>query len=192
MHDVDFFTTVAKLDQLPDSAAEVAFVGSSNCGKSSFINALTNRRIAYISKTPGRTQHINFFKLGNTTQFLVDLPGYGYAKVPLSVKDKWGDILSKYLTTRQSLKGIVLLMDCRHPMKPLDQQLLKLWCPLNKPLLILLSKVDKISRDALCKQIAQLEKHHYDLGIDHTIIGVSVLKNIGVQTASQKIHSWLQ
>ena len=121
-----FYTSVNDTQDLPQhSGIEIAFAGRSNAGKSSAINTLTNRsRLAFVSKTPGRTQQINFFKL-DAEQFLVDLPGYGYAKVPHSIRQHWEKLLSNYLQTRESLKGLVLIMDIRHPLKSLDIQMLE-------------------------------------------------------------------
>ena len=119
-----FFTTVNHLKDLPDTPAEIAFVGRSNAGKSSAINTLCNHvRLAYVSKTPGRTQHINFFELANGG-FMVDLPGYGYAQVPEAIRAHWVKLLGDYLQQRQALIGLVLIMDARHPLKPLDVQML--------------------------------------------------------------------
>ena len=122
---IEFLTTVADARTLPTArGAEVAFVGRSNAGKSSAINALANRkRMAFVSKTPGRTQHINFFAVG-PDQFLVDLPGYGYAAVPAAERDRWNELIGGYLQSRQSLRGVVLIMDARHPLGVLDYQLL--------------------------------------------------------------------
>lgn len=112
-----FFTTVNHLKDLPDTPLEIAFVGRSNAGKSSAINTLTNHvRLAYVSKTPGRTQHINFFELQNGN-FMVDLPGYGYAQVPEAVRAHWVNLLGDYLQQRKQLIGLVLIMDARHPLK---------------------------------------------------------------------------
>ena len=117
-HNAKFFTTVNHLKDLPNTAAEIAFVGRSNAGKSSAINALCNHvRLAYVSKTPGRTQHINFFELSNG-HFMVDLPGYGYAQVPEAIRAHWVKLLGDYLQTRPSLLGLVLIIDIRHPLKP--------------------------------------------------------------------------
>lgn len=133
---------------LPDTGAEVAFAGRSNVGKSSAINVITQRRgLARTSKTPGRTQQIVFFRLSKTCH-LVDLPGYGYAKVPNSLRQHWQVVIEKYLLTRRSLRGLVLVMDARHPLTQLDQQMLA-WCSAaNLALLILLTKADKLGRAA--------------------------------------------
>jgi GTP-binding protein len=120
-----FYISAHHLRDLPDPVGiEVAFAGRSNAGKSSALNTLANHnRLAYVSKQPGRTQLINFFSLGNE-RFLVDLPGYGYAKVPASMRAHWQMTLSKYLSQRSTLYGLVLVMDCRHPLTPLDRQML--------------------------------------------------------------------
>src|SRR5512145_2658585 len=124
----------ADLTQLPpDHGREVAFAGRSNAGKSSAINAMTNRRrLAFVSKTPGRTQQINFYALGGA-RYLVDLPGYGYARVPGEVQQRWGRVLSAYLQRRASLQGLVLIMDVRNPFTPLDRSLLAWFAPTGKP-----------------------------------------------------------
>ena len=137
------------MHQLPDDVGvEVAFVGRSNAGKSSAINVVTQqKRLARTSKTPGRTQLINLFSLNEHCR-LVDLPGYGYAKVSLAQKKAWNELIDKYLTQRQCLKGLVLIMDIRHPMKPFDQQILT-WVATSKlPVHILLTKTDKLKRGA--------------------------------------------
>ena len=142
-----FHTTVNHLRDLPaHGGKEVAFAGRSNAGKSSAINTLANHtRLAFTSKTPGRTQHINYFALGNDN-FLVDLPGYGYAQVPPDVQQHWEHLLSQYLQTRESLCGMVVIMDARHPLTPLDEQMLDWFAPTGKPVHILLTKSDKLSR----------------------------------------------
>jgi GTP-binding protein len=142
-----FYTTVSELRDLPvPVGVEIAFAGRSNAGKSSAINALANRnRLAFVSKTPGRTQHLNFFRLGND-RFLVDLPGYGYAKVPAEVRQHWERLLGTYLQTRQSLHGMVLIMDARHPLTSLDRQMLAWFAPTKKAVHVLLTKSDKLTR----------------------------------------------
>jgi len=153
-----FYTTVNHLKDLPPTRAEVAFVGRSNAGKSSAINTLTNRtRLAYVSKTPGRTQHINFFDLGSE-RFMVDLPGYGYAQVPEPVRAHWVQLLGRYLQTRQSLVGLILIMDARHPLKDLDVQMLDFFGDTGRPVHILLSKADKLSRQEQAKTLAKVKQ----------------------------------
>jgi GTP-binding protein len=147
LRQAQFAFGVAELAQLPpDRGVEVAFAGRSNAGKSSAINALTHRRkLAFVSKTPGRTQEINYFEVA-TGRYLVDLPGYGYAKVPGDLQRKWERILTAYLQTRRSLHGLVVIMDARHPLTELDQRLLAWFAPTGKPVRILLSKADKLGR----------------------------------------------
>ncbi len=133
----------------PDEGIEVAFAGRSNAGKSTALNTLTkNKKLAKTSKTPGRTQLINFFSL-TENQRLVDLPGYGYAKVPLEIKKKWDINLSNYLRYRQSLKGLILMMDCRHPLTSYDQQMLDWSSQTDINIHILLTKADKERNNAL-------------------------------------------
>lgn len=142
-----FLTSAAKLPQCPqDEGWEVAFAGRSNAGKSSAINSLTgNRKLAKTSKTPGRTQLINFFELSES-QRLVDLPGYGFAKVPLAVKREWTKTLEFYLQHRESLRGLVLLMDIRRPMQEFDTQMLNWALSAGMPVRVLLTKADKLKR----------------------------------------------
>ncbi len=142
-----FLTSANALSDLPaHGGIEIAFAGRSNAGKSSAINTLANRnRLAYVSKTPGRTQLINFFELGDE-RFLVDLPGYGYADVPEKIRLHWQKVLSAYLMTRAPLVGLVLIMDARHPLTKLDWQMLEWFGTTGKPVHILLTKADKLSR----------------------------------------------
>lgn len=142
-----FLTSAARLEQCPpDSGAEVAFAGRSNAGKSSAINSLTgNRKLARTSRTPGRTQLINFFAVG-AGQRLVDLPGYGYAKVPQAVKAAWNRQLEAYLSERRSLRGLVLLSDVRHPMTDFDRMMLHWADRCDMPVHLLLTKADKLKR----------------------------------------------
>jgi GTP-binding protein len=156
LKDIAFFTTVADLLELPPSAAEVAFVGRSNAGKSSVINTLARRnRLAFVSKTPGRTQHLNFFSLGDG-RFLVDLPGYGYADVPGAMKRYWQGLLAEYLQTRVQLRGLVVVMDIRHPLTPLDVQMLEWFAPTGRPVLVLLTKADKLNRQQGTMQMREV------------------------------------
>ena len=131
-----------------DSGYEVIFAGRSNAGKSSAINTLTEqKKLAKVSRTPGRTQHLVFFDLGNDRR-LVDLPGYGYAKVPDSVKQDWHQNMSEYFDNRECIRAAILVMDCRHPFKPFDQMMLE-WCVNSKvPINILLTKSDKLKKGA--------------------------------------------
>ncbi len=156
---VQFQTSAAKLDQLPpDSGAEVAFAGRSNAGKSSALNAICEQKaLARTSKTPGRTQLINFFAVDEERR-LVDLPGYGYAKVPEAVKLAWQQTLEGYLRTRQCLNGIILLMDIRHPFKEFDRQMLG-WCAnMDMPAHVLLTKADKLKRGPALSVLQQARK----------------------------------
>ena len=152
--DIDFFATAAQASDLPAaSGVEVAFAGRSNSGKSSALNALARRhRLAFVSKTPGRTQQINFFSLG-AGRFLVDLPGYGYAQVPGAMKRHWQQLLSGYLQTRGQLRGLVVVMDVRHPLTPLDRQLLDWFAPTGRPVHVLLTKTDKLSKQEAIRQL---------------------------------------
>ena len=186
-----FVISAANLKACPeDSLAEVAFAGRSNAGKSSAINTITGHsRLARISKTPGRTQLINFFELGNQT-YLVDLPGYGFAKVPLSVKDKWQRELELYLRKREALSGIGLLSDIRHPLKEFDRMMVDWATQSNLPLHILLTKADKLKRGAAKNTLLGVQKELRDL--DHVSIQLfSSLKNEGVDEARQKLGEWL-
>ncbi|MDK1024519.1 MAG: ribosome biogenesis GTP-binding protein YihA/YsxC [Gammaproteobacteria bacterium] len=142
-----FLSSAARLDQCPpDTGVEVAFAGRSNAGKSSAINCLTsNKKLARTSKTPGRTQLINFFQLGDNHR-LVDLPGYGFAKVPQAVKQQWQRHLDDYLRNRRCLKGLILVMDCRHPLKDFDQMMIQWAIDAQLPLHTLLTKADKLKR----------------------------------------------
>ena len=146
------------LSDLPaHGGVEIAFAGRSNAGKSSAINTLANRsRLAYVSKTPGRTQLINFFELGDE-RFLVDLPGYGYADVPEKIRLHWQKILSAYLMTRVPLAGLVLIMDARHPLTKLDWQMLEWFSTTAKPVHILLTKADKLSRQEATNTLRQVQ-----------------------------------
>ncbi len=155
---IQFFTTVNELRMLPRGGWEVAFAGRSNAGKSSAINTLANQtRLAFTSKTPGRTQHINYFELGDD-RFIVDLPGYGYAEVPEAVRQHWENLLSRYLQTRANLIGLVVMMDARHPLKPLDVQMLNWFGVTGKPVHILLTKSDKLTRSEAAATLAQVKK----------------------------------
>lgn len=187
-----FFTTVNHLKDLPDTPAEIAFVGRSNAGKSSAINTLTNHvRLAYVSKTPGRTQHINFFELENGN-FMVDLPGYGYAQVPEAIRAHWVKLLGDYLQQRRQLIGLILIMDSRHPLKALDIQMLDFFHITGRPVHILLSKADKLSKDDQIKTLAAVKKSLKPY-TDRQKISVqlfSSLKKQGMDEVNQVVGSW--
>jgi len=150
----EFLCSVAHSHGLPDDArAEVAVAGRSNSGKSSAINALARRnRLAHVSRTPGRTQLLNFFTV-SAGNYLVDLPGYGYARVPRALKEQWGSLVSGYLENREPLVGLLLVMDCRRQLTVLDEQMLEWFMPRGKPVHILLTKADKLSRQSAAKAL---------------------------------------
>ncbi|GAA5315958.1 MAG: ribosome biogenesis GTP-binding protein YihA/YsxC [Candidatus Pelagadaptatus aseana] len=190
-----FYTLSApSIRQCPaDSGAEVAFAGRSNAGKSSAINTLTNNsKLARTSKTPGRTQLINFFELSEQ-QRLVDLPGYGFAKVPLKMKQEWERNLTEYLHDRQCLKGMVLMMDCRHPMQELDVMMLNWAIEAERPVHILLTKSDKLKKGPAQSTLLAVRKHLKDAEVDDLVTAqlFSSLKKQGVETLMQVLNGWL-
>lgn len=187
-----FFTTVNHLKDLPDTPAEIAFVGRSNAGKSSAINTLTNHvRLAYVSKTPGRTQHINFFELANGG-FMVDLPGYGYAQVPEAVRAHWVKLLGDYLQQRRQLIGLVLIMDARHPLKALDIQMLDFFHATGRPVHILLSKADKLSKNDQIKTLSAVKKmlKPYMARQQISVQLFSSLKKQGIDEVDGVVGAW--
>ena len=187
-----FFTTVNHLKDLPDTPAEIAFVGRSNAGKSSAINTLTNHvRLAYVSKTPGRTQHINFFELENGN-FMVDLPGYGYAQVPEAIRAHWVELLGDYLQQRRQLIGLILIMDSRHPLKALDIQMLDFFHITGRPVHILLSKADKLSKNDQIKTLAAVKKSlkPYTERQKISVQLFSSMKKQGMDEVNQVVGSW--
>ena len=187
-----FFTTVNHLKDLPDTPAEIAFVGRSNVGKSSAINTLTHHvRLAYVSKTPGRTQHINFFELENGN-FMVDLPGYGYAQVPEAIRAHWVKLLGDYLQQRRQLIGLILIMDSRHPLKALDIQMLDFFHITGRPVHILLSKADKLSKNDQIKTLATVKKSlkPYTERQKISVQLFSSLKKQGMDEVNQVVGSW--
>lgn len=176
----------------PETGSEVAFAGRSNAGKSSAINALTNQKLARTSKTPGRTQLINFFNVGDD-QRLVDLPGYGYAKVSRDQKEKWQRDLSEYLQKRQCLKGLILLMDIRHPLQEFDTTMLDWAIRGNMPIHILLTKADKLSRMQANNALFGVQKQLKQAKLDQlvSIQCFSALKYAGLDQLKMKLQSWL-
>ena len=187
-----FETSAAKLDACPtDSLAEVAFAGRSNAGKSSAINAITNQlRLARISKTPGRTQLINFFVL-DAGRYLVDLPGYGYAKVPLAVKNKWQVELEKYLRNREPLRGLILLSDIRHPLKEFDRMMIDWSLQSGLPIHVLLTKADKLKRGPSTSTLLEVEREFKDQP-GFSVQLFSSVNETGLSSARQKLSDWLE
>jgi len=185
-----FVTSAATLSQCPaDEGAEIAFCGRSNAGKSSAINALTDQKgLARTSKTPGRTQLINFFTLDDETK-LVDLPGYGYAKVPISVKEHWHRHLDEYLRDRKSLRGMVLLMDIRHPLKEFNKMMIEWSMDGGLPLHILLTKADKLKRGGQQNGLLSLRKH---LPPEITVQIFSATKKLGIKVLEKSLTEWLE
>jgi len=198
LHRASFFVSAARLDQLPPPGApEVCFVGRSNAGKSSAINVLCNqRRLAFSSKTPGRTRLINLFGLpdpltpGQPLGFLVDLPGYGYASVAHKEKEKWADILGGYLRDRPSLAGIVLLIDIRRGVTELDRRLADFIAPTGRPVLALLTKADKLPYGQRQRAVYAVRKDLADIGALHTV-PFSATERIGLAEATQHIENWI-
>jgi GTP-binding protein len=189
-----FVASAAQLEQLPfDDAREVAFVGRSNAGKSSTINALTGiGRLAFVSKQPGRTQLINLFDVAPGAR-LVDLPGYGYAKVAKDIKRDWGLLLEAYLQSRQQLAGLVVIMDIRHPLTDLDRRLIDWITPRGLPLHIVLSKADKLTRQqqgAVLQAVTAAVVQWAALPV--TVQTLSSPKRLGIDTLAQTVARWLQ
>ena len=192
-----FLISAPSLKQCPpESGAEVAFAGRSNAGKSSALNTLTqNHKLARTSKTPGCTQLINFFQLQSSPDLrLVDLPGYGYAKVPTAMKEKWQEHLSQYLNDRQSLRGLVLVTDSRHPMQEFDKMMIDWAVQSEMSLHILLNKSDKLSRGAAQNTLLKLRRELKNTGIDN-LVSAQVFSSTtgeGVDQLAQQLGVWLQ
>ena len=197
LQNVSFVISTNHFDELPsDSGREIAFAGRSNAGKSSAINTLTNKtRLAFVSKQPGRTQLINFFKIKDM-QSLVDLPGYGFAKVPKPMKDHWRKLLPKYLQERKSLIGLVLVVDIRRELTELDTQMLDWFAPQKKPIHVLLTKSDKVSKDKSLRTLNKInnelkEKWGGKFNVECSAQLFSSLKTQGIEKATEKIEQWL-
>ena len=177
----------------PDTGFEVAFAGRSNAGKSSAINAITHQRqLARSSKTPGRTQMINFFSVGRDDARIVDLPGYGYASVPEAMKIKWQKELETYLVKRESLVGLVLLTDIRHPLKYFDEQMLHWAKDGQLPVHVLLTKADKLKHGAAKTALLQVKKQLDLLDLPFSIQLFSALKKDGLHELADVLGGWLQ
>jgi GTP-binding protein len=187
-----YLKSVGTLDQLPsDEGYEVAFIGRSNAGKSSALNTITGiKSLARTSKTPGRTQTINLFTLDDERR-LADLPGYGYAKVPLVVKQRWEHIIDTYLQTRHCLRALVVVMDVRHPLKEIDRQIIAWAASCGIPTHVLLTKADKLKPNEARKTLKQV-------GDDLNIYGnislqlFSSLKKQGIEEAHEKLNEWME
>ncbi|TCJ17229.1 YihA family ribosome biogenesis GTP-binding protein [Parasulfuritortus cantonensis] len=192
MLNASFFITVAHIADLPtESLAEVAFAGRSNAGKSSAINTLAlHKRLAFVSKTPGRTQHLNFFRVADQ-RFLVDLPGYGFARAPLEQQRGWQSLIGGYLASRAPLRGLVLIMDARHPFTDLDVQLLEWFRATGKPVLVLLSKSDKLNRSECTLTLRKARATLQELGLEGTAQLFSSTKRVGVEEAEAQLRIWL-
>lgn len=187
-----FETSVAKPQDLPDpTGPEIAFAGRSNAGKSSAINALVGHtRLAFVSKAPGRTQLINLFRMKNGAA-LVDLPGYGYAEVPMAVRKQWQGLLEIYLTRRQALLGLVMIMDARRPLTDLDRQMINWFGPTGKPIHCLLTKADKLTKQEQAKILREVKAEVADAGSPITAQLFSSLKKTGLEEAEAVIGGWL-
>lgn len=186
-----FLTSAPDIRALPaDSGIEIAFAGRSNAGKSSALNTLTRQNnLARTSKTPGRTQLINTFSLGEDRR-LIDLPGYGFAKVPLEIKEKWQRSLGEYLQKRDSLKGLVVLMDIRHPLKDLDQDLIFWAVDSQLPVRILLTKADKLGPGARKKVLLEVQEASLAFMGDVTVQVFSSLSRLGLPELEQQLDAW--
>ena len=191
-----FLLGAARPKQFPaDDGWEVAVAGRSNAGKSSAINTITGiRGLARVSKTPGRTREINFFRVDSRRR-LVDLPGYGYARVPVPVRQAWQRLIENYFAQRQCLRGVVVVMDCRHPLTDFDQQMLQ-WCVHGQlPVHLLLTKADKLSRGAATAVLHQVRarlNREFPSTVSATAQLFSALKRTGVGEAQEMLAKWLE
>lgn len=175
----------------PDEGAEVALAGRSNAGKSSALNALTHQRAARVSKTPGRTQEINFFALDDERR-LADLPGYGYAQVPENLRRQWQALMQRYMQTRQSLRGMVIVMDVRHPLTEHDLRMIEVCSRRRLPVHILLTKADKLSRGAAKDTLLKVERElRANEGLTFSAQLFSAPQRLGVDEARAVLDAWL-
>lgn len=181
---------VAQWDQLPTNGRpEIAFVGRSNVGKSSLLNALLGRKnLAYTSKTPGKTQQLNFFRVDNRF-FAVDLPGYGYAKAPKSAREQWAQLQERYLHERQALRGVVHLIDARHPPQDSDIALIKKLADIGVPHLLALTKADKLSGNGRAQAERRIDDCLDTLGLDRPVVLTSAETNRGIGNVRQWIRT---
>lgn len=188
----NFLLAAHELRQLPDDAgAEVAFAGRSNAGKSSALNALAGRRaLARTSRTPGRTQQLVVFTIDEEHRF-VDLPGYGFAKAPPELRRHWEKVIEGYLRERRSLRALVLIMDIRHPLKETDRQLLGFCAAVGLPCLCLLTKADKLSRNAAAAALAAVRREIAAAGQEAEVVLFSASSGLGVETARERVAALL-
>ncbi|MCB1775543.1 MAG: YihA family ribosome biogenesis GTP-binding protein [Gammaproteobacteria bacterium] len=186
-----FLTSAAKLKQAPaDSGYEIAFAGRSNAGKSSAINTICDQKtLARTSKTPGRTQLLNFFSIDDERR-LVDLPGYGYAKVAEGIKREWQGALSAYLEQRECLRGLMLMMDIRHPLKDFDLQMLNWADQIALPVHILLTKADKLKKGQAASTVLQVRARLQKMNDNFTVQRFSSLKRTGIDEVHDKLDEW--
>jgi GTP-binding protein len=187
-----FLTSAARLKQAPpDEGHEIAFAGRSNAGKSSAINALCDQKaLARTSRTPGRTQLLNFFEI-DPQRRLVDLPGYGYARVARDIKHDWQGTLADYLQQRRCLRGLILMMDARHPLKPYDVQMLAWANQIPLPVHVLLTKVDKLNRKESGAALKQVQEALREFSTDFSVQLFSALKRWGIDEAHAQMDRWL-
>ncbi len=188
-----FLLSAQDISHFPeDTGREVAFVGKSNVGKSSVINAITNQTgLARTSKTPGRTQHINFFTVAEQIR-LVDLPGYGFAKVRAPIKKQWGIVINDYFNLRQSLVGLVLIMDSRRPLTELDWKMIGWFGSTGRPIHCLLTKSDKLTKQEQTKTLRETRAALAKFGEQITVQMFSSLKKTGMDEAEKVIGRWLE
>ena len=186
-----FVSSASDPRRCPDALAEVAFAGRSNAGKSSAINALTRqRKLARTGRTPGRTQLINHFALGEG-RFLVDLPGYGYAEVSKSRRHEWQRAMSAYLVGREALRALVLVMDIRHPLTPADERLLELHAASGSGLHLLLTKADKVSRAEAARTLERVRRELESGGVEATLQDFSATRGQGIDDVHAVLDHWL-
>lgn len=199
LHRAAFTTSAARLDQLPPPGApEICFAGRSNCGKSSAINVLANqRRLAFSSKTPGRTRLINIFGMpdplapGEQLGYLVDLPGYGYAAIGKQAREEWAEVLGAYLRERSSIAGVVLLLDIRRGLTELDRRLAEWIAPTGRPVLVLLTKADKLPYGQRIKAVHAIRKQLADEIGALQVIPFSSTHRIGLEEATAHLENWI-
>lgn len=194
LKDTRFITSSPNYHSLPlSTGAEAAFAGRSNAGKSSVLNTLTNRKaLAKTSSTPGKTRHINLFALDKEKSIrLADLPGYGYAKVNVREQQRWGEELTLYITERESLKGVVIVMDIRHPLTENDKQMVVLCRTGGRPVHVLLNKADKLKSGRRAATVKQVEKDLAYLSPGATFSTFSALKGEGLKELKEVLNRWL-